>query len=173
MERTGWQRTWVRVLTTVLTVAVMILIFFFSMETADRSDQTSGKISMEVIRITVPEYHRKPPAERHSIYDKVQHIVRKAAHFTEYTILGLMLRFCLESWFGHRKRKWMLPLFSWTLGTLYAGTDELHQLLIDGRSGQWTDVALDSCGVLTGAIIATLILILICRHIKDARGKEA
>ena len=38
--------------------------------------------------------------------------------------------------------------------------DELHQLLIDGRSGQWSDVLLDSGGVLTGALIAGLILAL-------------
>ena len=30
MEQTGWQRTWVRVLLTILTAAVMLLIFFFS-----------------------------------------------------------------------------------------------------------------------------------------------
>ena len=31
-------------------------------------------------------------------------------------------------------------------------------MLIDGRSGQWTDVLLDSCGVLAGVLLVTLIL---------------
>ena len=161
MERTGWERTWVRILTTVLTIAVMVLIFSFSMEDAERSDQTSGLISWQVIHMVYPDFDRQTPEEQYNCYETVQHLVRKTAHFTEYTILGLMMRFCLASWFG--KRKGMLPA-AWLAGTLYAGTDELHQRLIDGRSAQWTDVMLDSCGVLTGALIASLILALSWRE---------
>ncbi|MBR7173965.1 MAG: VanZ family protein, partial [Clostridia bacterium] len=32
--------------------------------------------------------------------------------------------------------------------------DELHQLLVDGRSGQVRDVGIDSAGVLTGVLAA-------------------
>ena len=160
MKRSGWQRTWVRILTTLMTMAVMVFIFAFSTEDAESSDQTSGNISREVLPIVYPDYEQKPPEEQKTCYDNVQHIVRKTAHFTEYMILGLLIRLCLESWFGHRKR--MLPA-SWAAGTIYAGTDELHQLLIDGRSGQWTDVLLDSGGVMTGVLIAVLILYLSSR----------
>ena len=157
MERTGWQQTWVRILTTALTVAMMIVIFCFSMQDAEKSDQTSGKISKEVVHVVHPDYDQKPPEIQRGIFDDVQHVVRKTAHFTEYTLLGLLTRLCLFSWFG--KRKWLLPA-AWGAGTLYAVTDELHQRLIDGRSGQWTDVLLDSSGVLAGALIAGLILFL-------------
>jgi VanZ family protein len=75
-----------------------------------------------------------------------------------------LLRLCFESWFG--PGKW-LPLTAWAAGTLYAGTDELHQLMTDGRSGQWTDVLLDSSGVLTGVALALLIL-----HVVRSSGKE-
>ena len=69
----------------------------------------------------------------------------------EYLLLGFLIRFCLLSWFG--KRTW-LTIGSWGAGTLYALTDEIHQMMIDGRSGQWTDVLLDSAGVLAGVLIA-------------------
>ena len=160
MKRSGWQRTWVQILTTVLTVAVMVFIFIFSTEDAESSDQTSGIISRQVIPFVYPDYEQKSPEERKICYDNVQHIVRKTAHFTEYMILGLLIRLCLESWFGRRKR---LLTASWAAGTIYAGTDELHQLLIDGRSGQWTDVLLDSGGVMTGVLIAVLVLYLSSR----------
>lgn len=155
MERTGWQQTWVRIMTTVLTVAMMVLIFCFSTEDAAHSDRTSGKISSEVVHVVHPDYDQKPPQIQKVYFDDAQHIVRKTAHFTEYLLLGLLIRLCLESWFGSRKG--MLPV-AWGAGTIYAGTDELHQLMIDGRSGQLTDVMIDSCGVLTGALIANLIL---------------
>ena len=43
-------------------------------------------------------------------------------------------------------------------GTAYACSDELHQLSIDGRSGQWTDVLVDGSGVLTGVVLGTLLI---------------
>ena len=75
-------------------------------------------------------------------------------------LLGISLRLCLESWFG--RRRWLIP-GSWGAGTCYAAFDELHQLLVDGRSGQWTDVLIDSAGVLCGVMLITGILALVRR----------
>ena len=49
MERTPWQNPWVRAVTTVLTLAVMVMIFCFSMENAEKSDRRSGVLSGSVI----------------------------------------------------------------------------------------------------------------------------
>lgn len=163
MAINGLQKIWVRILLTVLTVTMMVLIFCFSTEPAERSDQTSGHFARQVIHRVYPDYESYSQERKHSIYDRIQHLVRKAAHFTEFAILGILLRLCVESWFG--PGKW-LPLTAWAAGTLYAGTDELHQLMTDGRSGQWTDVLLDSSGVLTGVVLTTFILWLIVRRIK-------
>ena len=152
---TGWQQAWVRAVTTLLTLGMMILIFNFSTEDAEHSDQTSGQVSMVVIHAAYPNYEQEKPAVKRRIYDDVQHVVRKAAHFSEYALLGLLMRFCLESWLGSRKLN--SPL-SWGLTTLYAATDEMHQLLIDGRAGQWKDVLIDSGGAATGVLMAVLIL---------------
>jgi VanZ family protein len=155
-----------RVVSTTLTVAMMIVIFFFSTEPAEQSDRTSGIISEQVIRVTHPDFQEKTEAEQNVIFEHVQHSVRKTAHFTEYMVLGLLIRICLESWFG--TRKWSIPV-SWMAGALYACSDELHQILIDGRSGQWTDVLLDSAGVLVGVLLASLIIFFVGRNI---RGKQ-
>ena len=169
MADSGWQRLWVRILTTTLTITVMVLIFLFSMEPAEKSDQTSGYLSRKAIEIIYPDYDQKPAEEQLTIYDSVQHIVRKTAHFSEYTLLGLMIRLCLESWFGKRERN---SFAAWGLGTLYAGTDEMHQILIDGRSGQWNDVTIDSSGVLLGVFAGVLIIRLVNRKAEDRTGKE-
>ena len=47
---------------------------------------------------------------------------------------------------------------AWALGTLYAASDEVHQLFIEGRTGQLSDVLLDSSGVLAGALLCWLLL---------------
>ena len=154
--RTVWQQRWVRILTTALTLCLMILIFFFSSEDADRSNETSARVSRIIAEQVTPGFDRLPAEAQQSIVDSIQHAVRKSAHFLEYTALGFLIRCCLESWDGHRRQRGLGPA-GWGLGTLYAATDEAHQLLVDGRGAQLTDVLLDSSGVLTGILVWTLI----------------
>ena len=164
MARTGWQRTWVRVVTTLLTVAVLAAIYCFSMENAEQSDRRSGVISLTIISVLHPDYGQMDEIRQQAVYDETQHVVRKCAHFLEYMALGFMARLCLESWFGHKvKNKRLLALIGFGAGTAYACTDEAHQLRIDGRSGQWTDVLVDGCGVLAGAALGTLAVWLVNR----------
>ena len=159
MTGTGWQRSWIRMLTTLLTAAVMVMIFAFSTEDAEHSDRTSGLISRRVLSIIHPEYEQLEESRQKLLYDDVQHIVRKCAHFTEYMLLGLLLRMCLESWFGRKiKHSRSLALAGVCGRTVYACTDEFHQLLIEGRSGQWSDVLVDGSGVLLGVLIASLLI---------------
>ena len=172
MMRSGWQNPWVRAVTTLLTAAVMMMIFCFSMEDAEASDKRSGKISLQIIRIIHPDYEQMDAEAQQAIYDNVQYIVRKCAHFTEYMILGFAIRLCFESWFGLKIKK-QRPLTLAALGAAaaYACTDELHQLAIDGRSGQWTDVLVDSSGVLAGAVLGALLIRMLSRTDPDGTAQ--
>lgn len=159
MMRTGWQKTWVRIVTTLLTAAVMLMIFFFSTENAEQSDNTSGRISLTIIRMIHPEYERLSESLQREIYDATQRIVRKIAHFSEYFMLGFLARLCLESWFGKRERKnRMLAFTSIGAGLAYACSDELHQMYVAGRAGAWTDVLVDGSGVISGAMLASMLI---------------
>ena len=40
---------------------------------------------------------------------------------------------------------------------VYACSDEFHQLFIDGRSSEFTDVLIDTCGAILGVLIINLI----------------
>ena len=170
MKKNALQQTWVRIVLTVLTAAVMAMIFWFSAETAEDSDETSGQISRQVIHILYPDYETYDDDWKSTLFNNVQYIVRKAAHFTEYTLLGILIRLCLESWFG--KRKWLNPV-SWAAGAFYACTDEMHQLLTEGRNSQWTDVLIDSCGVLAGAAVAAGALYWIRKKAAKGKGRSA
>ena len=154
--RTVWQCAAVRFITTFAAVAVMVMIFAFSAEDADRSNGRSGAVSQFVLSVIAPGYGQMTPDRQDVLFNDVQTVVRKCAHFLEYALLGLVLRLCLESWFGPHRRK--LTLWAWVGGSLYSCTDELHQIMVSGRSGQAADVLIDSTGVLLGALIAGLIL---------------
>ena len=72
-------------------------------------------------------------------------VLRKAAHMTEYAILGALLVRAL----GRE-----LPAL--VAGIAYAVTDEIHQSFVEGRHGSPFDVALDAIGVAVGIFILRL-----------------
>lgn len=83
-----------------------------------------------------------------------EYMLRKAAHFTEYAILGALLFGALQS--DGRPR---LGAFQISLGLLTAMTDETIQLFSAGRSGQITDVWIDFAGFLTGYLFFQFVFI--------------
>lgn len=146
------RESWIRIGTTLMTIGVMVMIFCFSTEPAEKSDTTSGTFARRVADVVRPGWETLREDIKEAFFDSVQYYVRKTAHFTEFAMLGFSLRICLESWMG-RKRK-LSPL-SWAGATGYAVLDEIHQRAVDGRSGQWQDVLIDSAGVLAGVLIAS------------------
>ena len=154
-------KTWIRMLTTGITLGIMILIFCFSSQPAERSDATSGIIAEKVADVLRPGWRDLPADEKQAYYDSVNYVIRKIAHFTEFMLLGFSLRMCLESWM--EKRRGLGPA-AWIGATLYAVLDEFHQIRVDGRSGQMADVMIDSGGVLTGVLLAGLAIRMIRRR---------
>ena len=83
--------------------------------------------------------------------------LRKAAHFTEFFVLALLL--CLDTVaFGavtprtSARRAW-IPLCAIPACLLCALTDELLQTLSVGRAAQLSDVLLDTSGAALGALL--------------------
>ena len=73
-------------------------------------------------------------------------LLRKIAHFTEFTALGVLL-----SWlFGMLKKGKLCPVL-W--GVAAACVDETIQFFVPGRSPGLKDVVIDSAGVLTGLVL--------------------
>ena len=81
--------------------------------------------------------------------DTGQGFLRKLAHFTEFTCLGM----CLTWLFSMLKKKLWLPLLC---GFLAACTDELIQCLVPDRGPGIKDVLIDSSGVVLGVCILTV-----------------
>lgn len=63
------------------------------------------------------------------------------------------------------RRKFRKEMFlPWFIAALYAASDEIHQLFVPGRSGQLSDVILDSAGALAGVAAFTVLCWLINRR---------
>lgn len=74
---------------------------------------------------------------------KQDFLLRKIAHMVEYAVLTALWLRAHRPTFGPRGAALCAAAFS----IAYAASDELHQTFVPGRSGQWTDVAIDSVGV--------------------------
>ena len=135
----------------ILTAIVMGLIFFLSAQVADDSAEQSGFILEMLNKIF-------------GWLGLTDHIVRKTAHFLEFAGLCFLVNFSL----GHTKGK--LQTFpSVALTSAYALSDEIHQIFVEGRSCQFSDWLLDTCGATFGMLVFLLFIFVISR-IKNKNG---
>lgn len=141
----------------VLTIIWMLIISTFSSRTGDLSATDSGKIGMLMGQIFVPGFENWSQEKQTEFAEKIDYPIRKTAHATEYAILGMLL---VGAYVDREKTRRARILFPWLIGTAYAATDEFHQLFVPGRSGQISDVCLDSVGVFTGVFILWIIIAL-------------
>ena len=85
------------------------------------------------------------------------HLLRKIAHFSEFTCLGLLFSFRFRLW--KKPVLWALPC-----GVCSAAIDECIQIFVPGRGPGVKDVAIDSGGVLLGFLLSLLLIWLFSRR---------
>ena len=154
-----------RLIFILLSITMMTIIFIFSSRNAEMSTDDSLQVGLAVGKLVVEDFEELPHSEKIEFARSIDYYVRKSAHFTEYMLLGffLMGAFAKPASEKQEKKKngrMMEMLLSLGTGVLYAVSDEIHQIFVPGRSCQAFDVMIDSSGVLSGAFIMLLILIL-------------
>ena len=140
----------------ILTILWMTVIFLYSAKDAEESTEDSYTVGMTIGRIFIPHFAERSAAEQLAFAEKADHPVRKTAHAAEYAVLGFLTAGTIFGFsnVGSYPQK---ILVAWLIATFYAATDEVHQLFVPGRSGQISDVCLDSVGVLLGVAIFALL----------------
>ena len=127
-----------KIVTWVMVLAWMLLIFRLSGQVAEESSRlSSGLTEVIVDTLTKVAPHADWDLEGFHVF------VRKNAHFFAYLVLGVLVRLALGR-SGVRGRKG--AGIALAVCVLYAISDELHQLAVPGRSGQISDVLIDSAG---------------------------
>lgn len=133
-----------RIILTIIYIAFVVFIFSNSLQNADDSSERSGRI-LGILQQMIPGI--------------TEHFIRKAAHFTEFAILGVIGACCMRSWMQILMGKpalWLSAVAAAFDGLLVALTDETIQLFIEGRSGQITDVWIDFFGCCAGIVVAVI-----------------
>lgn len=144
----------------IITIFWAIMIFMFSSEPADMSNKTSIGFTETVITflvkadlIDIPVSSLGAEEFIHNIAEKINHYIRKLAHFSAYLVLGVLVYNLLLCYFNSKKS----ILSALLICLLYAISDEIHQLFVPGRAGQIKDVLIDFSGTTLGVISVWLI----------------
>ncbi len=127
----------------------MALIFLFSAQVAEQSDQLSTGITEKIVKAV-----EKVFPGLGLITESMNHVLRKNAHFLVYLVLGALTVNALCS-SGVRGFKGIAAAL--IVCVLYAVSDEIHQLFVPGRSGQLTDVLIDSAGAAVGSFAVGIV----------------
>ena len=94
-----------------------------------------------------------------STLNRLHHIIRKCAHFTEYFILSLLILRGIRAGRPGSRFAWALAAIVLVAG--YASLDELHQHFVPGRTAAVGDVLIDTTGGIAAQLVAAAV---------DARG---
>lgn len=133
-------------------VLVMCIIFRFSAAPAVQSSAVSQSVTEKLLHFLEKCFGMNLFTEE--FIANAEYIVRKMAHAFEYFVLAITFFYGYSN--KERKRVGAVTLL---FCIFYAASDEIHQLFVPGRSGQITDVGIDSLGALLGVVFSLLFII--------------
>lgn len=135
----------IKVVWSILSVALMALIFFFSHQTAEVSSDTSGGFAQILADVLAIFF-------KGEVYEKLlwvaQWLVRKSAHLILFALLGVCVYNSINLPKG--RKRFLIALI---ICILYAVSDEIHQGFIPGRACRATDILIDTTGIAVGQLI--------------------
>ena len=128
----------------------MILIFSAS------GDGQSYKHSS---RIIVPLLHWLFPWMSQESVETLHYLARKGGHLSEYAVLALLLWRAIRQpqKADTRPWRWTEARLALAIVFLYSASDELHQVFVPLRTGQVSDVCIDTLGGAAGLLLLWLL----------------
>ncbi len=148
-------------------IGIAAMIFSFSHQPIEESFETSDSFIDVVLENVSEGYREMPEEEQKTLLEEIRVFVRKAAHYTEFFLLGAALyALCREY---EKKHSFWIAL---GCGIGYAVTDELHQMFTAGRSPTVKDVGIDSAGVLSGVLLLMWIMKIFGRYRQENMRKD-
>ncbi len=138
-------------LCSVYLIAVLAFIWSNSLLPGQQSGEVSGFVG-DLLKKLLPFLRLDG--------DRGMHLLRKAAHFTEFTALGMGFAWLFGMLSQRRVFALTLPLLC---GSCAAAIDETIQIFSPDRGPSIKDVMLDTSGVITGIVLVIILYTLIAR----------
>lgn len=147
----------------VLLCSIVIMSWHFSEQSGYTSNNLSAKVAKSIENSIADNFI----TNRNDTFWKVtlNLIVRKAAHFLEYMLIGATICLLLNILI---KKVWLSLAISIITCPIFAYIDEYRQKFSYGRSPRWTDVKIDTSGALLGILIITIVF-LVFRYVQKLK----
>lgn len=144
----------IRIILVIMLLGTFGLIFNFSSQDSERSGSTSQKIT-EAITKNIKSIQELNKDDKARVIDEIENVIRKIAHFSIYALVGILLMALLNTYSINENNKIFYTII---IGLIYAMSDEFHQCFVLGRSGQVSDIILDTLGVAVGGLFILAII---------------
>lgn len=148
-----------RIISVIITLLWVGVIFSFSLQPAETSSEISAGVGRWILEHLLPGLMQRFDSMPQAQLDFWHTLLRKAGHFSEFFLLGVLSLFTARQ-MKFRRREMIGFLFC----VFVASMDETIQLFVSGRSGQVSDVMLDSVGALVGIMSALLVKHFVCKR---------
>ena len=110
----------------ILLIGTFYLIFNFSGQTGEESSGISRKIT-NLLANNIKYIQEKPENVKEKIVERIEKVVRKIAHFSIYTVVGILLMSLVST---YPLKDFTISIISLGAGIIYATSDEIHQSFI-------------------------------------------
>ncbi len=130
------------------TLSWIAYIFSHSASNAEKSAGMSGSVTRLLMSINSQGFAKMSEAERQSIFEMVDSIVRKCAHMVIFFILAALILVLIRSFCKKVK-----PYAALAFAASFAVADEFHQIFTSGRSAQISDIVIDTSGAALGILL--------------------
>lgn len=137
-----------------LLITIFVLIFNFSSQNGEESGSLSKMVTEKIVN-TLPYIKDLDFDDKEKIIENGEIIVRKLAHLSIYTLVGMFAMAFMCTFNTKLLYKFGI---SFLVGLIYAITDEYHQSFVAGRGPAITDVCIDTAGVCIGIVIVLIII---------------
>ena len=138
-----------RIIVLLLLIGTFFIIFRFSSQNGTQSKGISTKVT-EAILEKSSKYNQLDNKEKKKVFNRANAVIRKIAHFSIYTLVGLLLMGIMTRTKLKDKRRILITV---VIGIIYATLDEFHQSFSPGRTPKITDIYIDTLGVILGILL--------------------
>jgi len=154
----------------IISGVLLAVLYSFIFSFSEQTGEESGSLSLAISKFGVELWNKltgdnltEAVMEELALY--FEHPLRKAAHFAEYAVMGVLVYSILYCLTERKGRRFLLCII-WVF--LSAAADELHQYFVPGRWGSFADVILDTCGGMAGMYFADFVFRFIEKKIRKS-----